>query len=118
MGSMLQWMQHFCLNPGQNVQDHPLEALGLSESDLQCAVHPLILMDACFGDASFPADAYGWSFEEDAAGKPGWIAKEGQVGTISFTFAFQTNGRVEVSYLQSYEHIGSAACWFDELVNA
>ena len=51
-----------------------------------------------------------WYYGEDSKGKPGWIIhlKEFQENSIEFEVEVSPELRVEVTFLSSYEHIGSA----------
>jgi len=64
------------------------------------------------GPAAFPAfvQGRGWVYAEDRAEKPGWIAREGRQGQISFEVSTRL-GKVVVEYLRSYTDVGTAVCW-------
>lgn len=56
-----------------------------------------------------------WYFGEDRPGKPGWLAREGRAGTVTFnvTTAAGPYAAVLLEYLTSYENMGRATCWLD-----
>ena len=52
-----------------------------------------------------------WRLFEDRKNKPGWIAQE-RGATLAFDLAFGTSPRVVISFLRSYEKLGSVTIGF------
>jgi len=77
---------------------------------ISCEFHPSFSVSANTGLNTFkPVDNVGWEFGEDVKGKPGWIAKKGPPGEISFSVPM-AKGEIKVEYLRSYENIGTTIC--------
>ena len=55
-----------------------------------------------------------WELVEDRVGKPGWISLSSNA-QISFLLTFGAHPRLIVSFLRSYENLGNALLFFDDL---
>jgi len=110
--SLIQWAEEWCASP----HEHPAEALvAPSSAAYKCSMNAILDFNAV--DGVFPALNPGsWVFEEDVPGKPGWIAT-GVVSDIVFDLPLiETDDTfaVRLTFLQTYENIGTATCWLND----
>jgi hypothetical protein len=84
-----------------------------------CAGFGKLQAHASLGEKSFPvknrtllevAISGDWKFQEDEAGKPGWIASKGSQKEIVFTKISVQYGGLTIEYLRTYENAGVATC--------
>ncbi|CAE8641543.1 unnamed protein product, partial [Polarella glacialis] len=99
-----------------HVDDNWLPPLNkhFSLAEINTCLFPLTTHVAFNPDPTSPGNSSNgsWLFFQDRPGKPGWIAQK-QDEWISFPVVFSKTPRMIVSYLRSYENIGSAAVKVD-----
>jgi len=78
----------------------------------QCISSPLTHYNAKKG---FPAAGkpVGWKYEQDVAGKPGWISNAAQgLAEVGFDVELKS-GTIILEFLSSYEKVGETTCWIE-----
>lgn len=115
--SLVQWAEEWCASPTPR-HEHPAEALvAPSSAAYKCSMNAILNFNAVVGVRAFPAWKPGsWVFEEGVPGKPGWIAT-GVVSDIVFDLPLietDQTSEVRLTFLQTYENIGTAICWFND----
>jgi len=109
-----QMLEDVCGSHRSDVQDLPQPLHDQSKLDkFATCLEPLKFYDArTHLDGGVKAEpqfvAGDWELCEDMPGRPGWIATK-KDSTMTFPISFGKKGVLSVTYLQSYENVGSAS---------